>query len=180
VSDIKVQWIALSPDTADAWLRIIENVGYRSGRARTLLRACMRIPNHFLLTRLRYEAKEAKNLDLIRRPHCSWDIDPCQLKPETPNCVISPRTNSQKRKRGRSIDAQRRALIHYALAINHPWLAGLVRCIDAGQPVGGMDFSQEPPATNDDVSDVDRIEALAEMICRGGDEPDTKSAASCF
>ena len=36
---------------------------------------------------------------------------------------------------------------------------------------------QEPQASNDDDFEVDEIEALAEMICRGGDEPDTKSAA---
>lgn len=40
-----------------------------------------------------------------------------------------------------------------------------------------MDFSQEPKAKNDDDLYVEKIEALAEMICRGGDEPDTKSAA---
>ena len=40
-----------------------------------------------------------------------------------------------------------------------------------------VDFSQEPQARNDDDLAVDKIEALAEMICRGGDEPDTKSAA---
>ena len=40
-----------------------------------------------------------------------------------------------------------------------------------------MDFSQEPQARNDDDLYVEKIEALAEMICRSGDEPDTKSAA---
>ena len=40
-----------------------------------------------------------------------------------------------------------------------------------------MDFTQEPQARNDDDFEVEKIEALAEMICRGGDEPDTKSAA---
>lgn len=40
-----------------------------------------------------------------------------------------------------------------------------------------MDFSQEPQARNDDDLYVDKVEALAEMICRDGDEPDIKSAA---
>lgn len=40
-----------------------------------------------------------------------------------------------------------------------------------------MDFSQEPPARNDYDLETEKIEALAEMLCRGGDEPDTKSAA---
>lgn len=38
-----------------------------------------------------------------------------------------------------------------------------------------MDFS-ETPEPNDDESTEEKIEALAEMICRAGDEPETKSA----
>jgi hypothetical protein len=75
----------------------------------------------------------------------------------------------------RTIDSRSRALIRYALETNDPWLAALVRRIDAGKPVDTMDFSQEPQVEND--FEVDKIETLAEMICRGGDEPDTKSAA---
>ena len=40
-----------------------------------------------------------------------------------------------------------------------------------------MDFSQKPQSSNDDDFDVVKIEALAQMICRDGDEPSTKSAA---
>ena len=39
------------------------------------------------------------------------------------------------------------------------------------------DFSQEPQARNDDDREAEKVEALAEMICRSGDEPDIKSAA---
>ena len=39
-----------------------------------------------------------------------------------------------------------------------------------------MDFSQEPPANNDDDSEAKKIKALAEMICRG-DEGAINSAA---
>ena len=78
----------------------------------------------------------------------------------------------------RSIDPQTRALIRYALETNDPWLAELLRRVDAGESlVDTVDFTQEPHASNDDDLYVDKIEALAEMICRGGDEPDTKSAA---
>ena len=78
----------------------------------------------------------------------------------------------------RSIDAQVRNLIRYALEIHDPWLAELVRRVDAGESVvDTMDFAQEPQTRNDDDFEVDKIETLAEMICRGGDEPDTKSAA---
>ena len=77
-----------------------------------------------------------------------------------------------------SIDAQTRAIIRYALETADPWLAELLRRVDAGESlVNTVDFSQEPEAKNDDDLYVDKIEALAEMICRSGDEPDTKSAA---
>ena len=78
----------------------------------------------------------------------------------------------------RSIDAQTRAIIRYALETADPWLAELLRRVDAGESlIDAPDFSQEPQAKNDDDLYVDKIEALAEMICRDGDEPDTKSAA---
>ena len=77
-----------------------------------------------------------------------------------------------------SIDAQARAMIRYALETSDPWLAELLRRVDAGESlVDTVDFSLEPQARNDDDLLVDKIEALAEMICRSGDEPDTKSAA---
>jgi hypothetical protein len=59
-----------------------------------------------------------------------------------------------------------------------PWLAELLCGVDAGKSlVDTVDFSQEPQARNDDDFAVDKIEALAEMICRSGDQPDTKSMA---
>ena len=77
----------------------------------------------------------------------------------------------------RSIDAQSRAIIRYALEINDPWLAKMVRRADAGETIlDSMDFS-ETPGSNDADSNEDKIEALADMICRAGDEAETKSAA---
>lgn len=78
----------------------------------------------------------------------------------------------------RSIDAQTRALILYALETADPWLAELLRRVDAGESLfDTVDFSQEPRAKNDDDLYVDKIETLAEIICREGDGPDLKSAA---
>jgi hypothetical protein len=75
----------------------------------------------------------------------------------------------------RSIDPQSRAIIRYALETNDPWLAHLVRRADAGEAiVDAIDFLQTPASTSDEA---EKIEALAEMICRGGDEAGTKSAA---
>ena len=76
-----------------------------------------------------------------------------------------------------SIDPQSRAIIRYALEINDPWLAELVRRADAGETIfDTIDFSQTPE-TGEHASSDDKVEALAEMICRAGDEPETKSAA---
>lgn len=78
----------------------------------------------------------------------------------------------------RSIDAQIRNVIRYALETHDPWLAELLRRVDSGESLlETLDFSQEPQVQNDDDLYVDKIEALAEMICRGGDEPETKSIA---
>lgn len=76
-----------------------------------------------------------------------------------------------------SIDPQSRAIIRYAMEINDPWLAELVRRADAGETLfDTVDFSQKPNTSDHDSSD-EKVEALTEMICRGGDEPETKSAA---
>jgi len=76
----------------------------------------------------------------------------------------------------RSIDAQSRAIIRYALEINDPWLAELVRRADAGESVVSNLSVVETPQSGEDSSE-DKIQALTEMICRAGDESETKSAA---
>lgn len=61
---------------------------------------------------------------------------------------------------------------------NDPWLAELVRRADEGEAIAEtIDFSQEPTGPSEDDSTEDKIEVLAEMICRAGDEAGTKSAA---
>ncbi len=44
----------------------------------------------------------------------------------------------------KSIDAQTRAIIRYALETNDPWLAELVRRSGAGESIETIDFSQTP------------------------------------
>ena len=79
--------------------------------------------------------------------------------------------------RDRSIDASSRAVIRYALETSDPWLAELVRRVDAGESViDTVEFSQEPPANSGDLNE-EKIATLAEMICRTGDESAIKSAA---
>ena len=44
----------------------------------------------------------------------------------------------------RSIDGRTRSLIRYALETCDPWLAELLRRVDAGESLEDTDFSQEP------------------------------------
>jgi len=69
-----------------------------------------------------------------------------------------------------SIDPQQRTLVRYAMEINDPWLAELVRRTDAGENVfDTIDFLQTPQSIEDELNE-EKIEALAEMICRADDE----------
>ena len=66
--------------------------------------------------------------------------------------------------------------VEVALETNDPWLARLVRQADAEETVVETIESELPEATGGDGSNRERIEALAEMICNGGEE----SSASLF
>src|SRR6185436_20588794 len=77
----------------------------------------------------------------------------------------------------KSIDPQSRAIIRYAMEINDPWLAELVRRADAGEAVVDSLGFEEPPETNEDDSNEEKVETLTEMICRAGGEPGTGAAA---
>lgn len=74
-----------------------------------------------------------------------------------------------------AIDPQWRNIVRYALEINDPLLADLVRRADAGETIiDTTDFSQTLENNEDDCQE--KIQALAEIICRAGDE----SAAALF
>lgn len=77
----------------------------------------------------------------------------------------------------RSIDPQSRAVIRYALETNDPWLAKLVRYADAGESNGNASDFSETSEFNEADPTAEKIEALADIICRAGDEPEMKSAA---
>lgn len=63
------------------------------------------------------------------------------------------------------------------MEINDPWLAELVRRADAGESVVDDLSVLETSLTDQNDSSEEKIAALAEMICRRGDEPEKKSAA---
>ena len=100
---------------------------------------------------------------------------------ETPHVNRTSRTNTivnalkqraQAVLNDRSIDPQSRAIIRYALETNDPWLADLVRRADEGETV--IDSAGHLHTFS---TDEEKIAALAELICRAGDEAGTKSAA---
>ena len=77
----------------------------------------------------------------------------------------------------KSIDPQSRAIVRYAMEIDDPWLAELVRRVAAGEPISEtLDF-EELTETNSGDSGDRKIAELTEIICRAGDEPEVKSAA---
>src|SRR5260370_5552694 len=98
---------------------------------------------------------------------------------ETPHVTRASRTiisNALKRRaqsviKNKSIDAQSRAVIRYGLETNDTWLSELVRRADAGETIiDNLNFSQTPPTSEHDSSE-EKIEALAESICRAGHQP---------
>ena len=77
----------------------------------------------------------------------------------------------------RSVDSESRTFVRYALEINDPCLADLVRRADAGESIVAALERSEISESNEKYWSEETIELLAEIVCRAGDEPDTKSAA---
>ena len=96
----------------------------------------------------------------------------------TPHVLETSRTNTiinalKRRARAvlndRSIDAQTRAIIRYGLETNAPWLAELVRRVDAGERISeSFDFSQTPESYEE--ASEEEINTLTEIICRAGSD----------
>ena len=68
------------------------------------------------------------------------------------------------------IDPQWRTVIRAALELNDPWLAELVSRAEAGENVVDTFESLQTPEADEGESTARKIEALAEIICRAGDE----------
>ena len=76
----------------------------------------------------------------------------------------------------RSLDPQWRSIIRYALEISDPLLPDLVRRAGAGETIIYATSFSETLEINDDDSNEEKIEALAEIICRAGDEAAASAA----
>jgi hypothetical protein len=107
-----------------------------------------------------------------------------QLRDETPQPATSitnkPISDAVRRRaqsliNDRTIDAGGRAFMRYALEINdEAGLSELVRRADAGEPI--IDDSHLLEA-HEEISDEDRLERLAGIICQTGDKTESRAAA---
>lgn len=76
----------------------------------------------------------------------------------------------------RRTDPQWRTVVRYALEINDPLLPDLVRRAGAGEKIIDTTVFAIESEANEDDSNEGRIETLADIICRAGDE----AAAALF
>lgn len=79
-----------------------------------------------------------------------------------------------------SIPHQNRALLRYALEVNDPWLANLVGHIEAEEKLSHESTRLRTFKTSEE-EEADpaesKIETLVDLICRPGDEPETRATA---
>jgi hypothetical protein len=97
---------------------------------------------------------------------------------ETTQITISDalRRRAQAVINDRRTDPQWRSIVRYALEISDPLLPDLVRRAGAGERIiEATEFSQTIESNEDD-SNEQKVEALADIICRSGDE----AAAALF
>ena len=90
------------------------------------------------------------------------NLNSARLREETSQISDALKRRAQSIINDKSIDAETRVIIRYGLEINDPWLAELVRCVDAGESIIENLYVQ---------SSEEKIEALTNLICRAGDEP---------
>ena len=118
-------------------------------------------PSTLLLERLKIMSTHVSATALEETPHES----------ETTQITISEalRRRAQSVINDRRTDPQWRSIVRYALEINDPWLADIVRRAGAGEKIiDSTEFTLEPESDKDD-SNEERVEAMAEIICRAGE-----------
>jgi hypothetical protein len=105
------------------------------------------------------------------------NINSAQPREETPHPRDTLKRGAQSVINNKSIDVGTRFVIRYGLETNDPWLGDLVRRADAGEAIIDNIDPSQTPSTDDDESTEEKVEALAVMICRPGNDPEGKSAA---
>ena len=71
----------------------------------------------------------------------------------------------------KTIDSQWRTIIHFALELNDPFVAELVTRAEAGEDIVETFESLRTPVPIEVESSLRKVEALAEIIARSGDQP---------
>src|SRR5687768_3058091 len=120
---------------------------------------------------------ETERLTIMSTHGSATALEETPHETETTQITISDalRRRAQSVINDRRTDPQWRSIVRYALEINDPWLADIVRRASAGEKIiDSTDFTLEPQF-NDDSHEA-KVEALAEIICRAADE----SAAALF
>jgi hypothetical protein len=111
------------------------------------------------------------------------NLNSAPLRGETPHTSDTLKRRAQAVINNKSIDAGTRLVIRYGLETKDSSLGDLVRRADDGETlIDNIDPSQPPSTGNDDSSEEklaveEKVEALAVLICRPGDDPERKSAA---
>ena len=71
----------------------------------------------------------------------------------------------------KTIDSQWRTIIRFALELNDPFVGELISRAEAGENIVETFESLQTPVPIEDESILKKVEALAEIISRSGDEP---------
>ena len=101
---------------------------------------------------------------------------PHETEPTTITLSEATRRRAESVINDLTIDPQWRIIIRFALDLNDPFVDELVRRAKAGENIVDTFESLRRPLPNEADSTLGKIEALAEIICRSGDE----SAAALF
>lgn len=96
---------------------------------------------------------------------------------DTPHASNAVRRRAQSVINDSSIDAGSRAVIRYGLETDDPWLAELVRRVDAGEVIIDAIGFVESPLTLEKEPSAEKLEELAEILCGSDDDSGTKWAA---
>ena len=98
-----------------------------------------------------------------------------QAPHETETTIITVSDATKRRAEAvindRRIDPQWHTIIRAALELNDPWLAELITRAEAGDNIVDTFESLRTPDADKEDTTARKIETLAEIICRSGDEP---------
>ena len=92
---------------------------------------------------------------------------------QTTNITVSDATKRRAESviNDKTIDSQWRTIIRFALELNDPFVGELISRAEAGENIVETFESLQTPVPIEDESILKKVEALAEIISRSGDQP---------